>query len=174
MLVLVSVVFHFWLIHYYKTTGEKRFIFGLIHFCIGLCGLSHNLIISKVAQYSIKLIIVWKTLQWVCANPPYRATPLLLVLICENAQNPVPLVFHAWLIHYYKITGEKKIQFGSNQCWCWCLWSFIFWLIHYYKPQERKRFIFWINQCWYWCLWSFIFDWFITTKPQERKDSLLD
>ena len=75
-------------------------------------------------------------------QPPYRATPLLFVLICENTQNLVPLVFHFWLIHYYKTTGEKKIHFWINQCWYWCLWSFIFdWFITT-KPQERKRFIF--------------------------------
>ena len=129
---LVSVVYHFWLIHYYKTTGEKRFIFGLIHFCVDLCGLSHNLIISKVAVYLINWLLwnhqrkkihfwinqyqywclwsfmflqFWKTLQWVCGSP---GTELLFLFVCTNTQNLVSVVFHFWLIHFTKTTNHRR------------------------------------------------------------------
>ena len=135
---MVSVVFQFF--NSFITTKpqeRKRFIFGLIHFCIGFCGLSHNLIISKVAVYVINWLLwnhqrkidfwinqyqywclwsfiflqSWKTLQWVCGSPGTE----LLFFVC--------------------VQSYTKPRF--------CGLSFLFNVFHqHHKPQERTRCIF--------------------------------
>ena len=106
----MSVVFHFpsifqWLIGYYETTREKRFIFGLININIGVCGLSFS------SNFSIKFIKIWKTLQWVCGSPGTE----LLFFVCVEYTKPsfIGLSFLINSLHQnHKPQERKRFIFG--------------------------------------------------------------